>query len=173
MKELDSAIVDLRMATNKGYEETRNLVANYNQMAKEMGAVTTQVTTSADSFLRQGKSINDTNTLIRDSMILSKVGQLDSADATQYLTSAMKGYKIETEGALGIVDKLTAVDLESATNAGGLAEGMSKTAVSANMAGVSMDKLLGYLAATGEVTQESMSIIGNAYKTFFCTLCRH
>lgn len=167
VKELDGAIVDLRMATNQGYEKTRNLVAGYNKMAKELGSVTTQVTASADSWLRQGKSINDTSTLIRDSMILSKVGQLDSADATQYLTSAMKGYKVEAEGALGIVDKLTAVDLESATNAGGLAEGMSEVAVTASNAGISMDKLLGYLAATGEVTQESMSTIGTSFKTIF------
>lgn len=68
---------------------------------------------------------------------------------------------------MGIVDKLTAVDLVSATDAGGLAEAMSKTAKSADLAGVSMDRLLGYLAATGEVTQESMSVIGTAFKTFF------
>lgn len=167
VKELDGAIVDLQMATNQGYEQTRQLVAGYNQMAKDLGAVTTQVTTAADSWLRQGNSINDTNTLIRDSMILSKVGQLDSADATQYLTSSMKGYKIEAEGALSIVDKLTAVDLESATDAGGLAEGMSEVAVTAENAGISMDKLLGYLASVGEVTQESMTTIGTSFKTIF------
>ncbi len=167
VKELDGAIVDLQMATNQGYEKTRELVSGYNQMAKELGATTTQITNAADAWLRQGNSLNDTNTLIRDSMILSKVGQLDSAEATQYLTSAMKGYKVEAEGALEIVDKLTAVDLVSATNAGGLAEGMSEVAVTAENAGISMDKLLGYLAATGEVTQESMSTIGTSFKTIF------
>ena len=63
----------------------------YNQMAKTLGATTVEVADSANSFLRQGKSVEETNTLIRDSMILSKVGMIDSATATQYLTSAMKG----------------------------------------------------------------------------------
>ncbi|MCC8014793.1 MAG: phage tail tape measure protein [Eubacterium sp.] len=59
------------------------------------------------------------------------------------------------------------IDLVSATDAGGLAEAMSRTATTADMAGVSMDKLLGYLAVTGEVTQKSMSSIGESYKTIF------
>ena len=167
IKDLNGEIVDLQMATKQSYNHVSKLVGDYNEMAKSLGATTTQVTDAADSWLRQGNSLSDTNTLIRDSMILSKVGQLDSAAATQYLTSSMKGYKVAADDALGIVDKLTAVDLESATNAGGLAEAMSEVAVTASNAGVSMDKLLGYLAATGEVTQESMSTIGTSFKTIF------
>lgn len=167
IKDLNGAIVDLQMATGQSYNQVSKLVGDYNEMAKSLGATTTQVTEAADSWLRQGNSLSDTNTLIRDSMILSKVGQLDSAAATQYLTSSMKGYKVAADDALGIVDKLAAVDLESATNASGLAEGMSEVAVTASNAGISMDKLLGYLAATGEVTQESMSTIGTSFKTIF------
>lgn len=167
VKDIDNAIKDLRMATGYTYEETSKLVSEYNQMAQALGATTTEMTKGADAWLRQGHSVADTNTLITDSMILSKVANLDSADATEYLTSAMKGYGVAVNDVIGIVDKLTSVDLVSATSADGLAEAMSRTAVSANLAGVSMDKLLGYLAATGEVTQESMSVIGNAFKTFF------
>lgn len=167
IKDLDGAIVDLRMATGQNYQEVHKLVSGYNDMAKQLGATTIQVTDSADAWLRQGNSLNETNTLIRDSMILSKVGQLDSASATKYLTSAIKGYQASAEDALEIVDRLCAVDLVSATDAGGLAEGMSEVAVTASNAGISMDKLLGYLAATGEVTQESMSTIGTSLKTIF------
>ncbi|MGN1154678.1 MAG: phage tail tape measure protein [Agathobacter sp.] len=167
VKDIDAAIMELRMATNDSYANTLKLVKGYNQLGQQIGATTTEVTDSANSFLRQGKSISETNELIRDSMILSKTANISAADATKYLTSAMKGYKVEAQDAIGIVDKLLATDLISATDAGGLAEGMSKTAVSANMAGVEMEKLIGYLAATGEVTQESMSIIGNSFKTFF------
>ena len=167
IKDLDGAIVDLRMATGQNHQDVFKLVSGYNKMAKSLGATTTQVTNAADAWLRQGNSIDDTNTLIHDSMILSKVGQLDSAEATKFLTSAMKGYGASAEEALGIVDRLCAVDLVSATNAGGLAEGMSEVAVTASNAGITMDKLLGYLASVGEVTQESMSTIGTSFKTIF------
>ena len=165
VKDFDDSIRDLRMATGENYKSVQQLVKGYNATGKAIGATTTEITEAADSWLRQGHSIADTNTLIRDSMILSKVAQLDSADSTGYLTSAMKGYKVAVDDVIGIVDKLTAVDLVSATDAGGLAEAMSRTAVTADMAGISMDRLLGYLAVTGEVTQKSMSTIGESYKT--------
>lgn len=167
VQEFDAAVMDLRMATGDTYTEVSNLVKEYNELGQAIGATTKEISSGADSWLRQGHSISDTNILIKDSMILAKVAELESAEATSYLISIMKGFEIEVENVIGIVDRLTSVDLVSAVDAGGIAEGISKTAVSANTAGVSLDKLIGYLAATGEVTQESMSVIGNAFKTFF------
>ena len=100
-------------------------------------------------------------------MILSKLGKLDSAEATEYLTSAQKGYNVAVEDTLDVVDKLSAVDLISATDVGGLAEGMSQVANNANLAGVSMDRLLGYLATIGEVTQANMSEVGTSLNAIF------
>lgn len=167
VKELNDAATSLRMATGDSYESVKSLLSSYNEMGRELGAITTDVSESADEWLRQGHSIEDTNTLIRDSMILSKVSNLESAESTKYLTSTMQGYKVAVEDVLGIVDKLSAVDLESATDAGGLAEAMSRTAEGANLAGISMDRLLGMIATVGEVTQKSMSSIGESYKTIF------
>lgn len=156
IKDFDGAIMDLRMATNESYDTVAKMVSAYNEMGKSLGATTTEVTESADAWLRQGKTAKETNTLIKDSMMLSKIGRIDSASATEYLTSAMKGYGVEVQNVQEIVDKLCAVDLVSATDAAGLAEAMSRTAVTADMAGVSMDRLLGYLATVGETTQKSM-----------------
>lgn len=165
--ELDSAVTDLGMATGQSREKTYDLLQDYNRLAGQLGSTTTQVAQAADRWLRQGHSISDTTTLIEDAMVLSKVSQLDSATATEHLTAAMKGYKVAAQDVIGIVDKLAAVDLESATDAGGLAEAMSRTAVTADMAGISMDRLLGYLAVVGETTQKSMSSVGESFKTIF------
>lgn len=167
IKDFDDAIMDLRMATGGTYDDVYNLVKGYNQLGKSIGATTTEVSDGANAWLRQGHSIKETSTLIKNSMVLSKIASLDSADSTKYLTSAMKGYKVAVEDTMGIVDKLSSVDLVSATDAGGLAEAMSRTAQTANLAGISMDKLIGYLAATGEVTQKSMTTIGESFKTIF------
>ena len=162
--ELDKSLTDLRIATNGTYEETAKLLSSYTKLGKQMGATTKEVADSADSWLRQNKTLAETNTLVQDSMILSKLGQIDSADATQYLTSATKGYNVAVKDTIGIVDKLTAVDIKSATSAGGLAEGMSKVANLAKLSGINMDKLLGYLAVVGETTQKEMSEVGNSFK---------
>lgn len=164
---LDSAVVNLSMVTGYNRDRTKELVASYSEMAQELGAVTSEVAAAADDWLRQGYSLEDTNELIKTSTVLSKIGLIDSAKATQYLTSAIKGYKVEIGDAMSIADKLSAVDMAAAVSVGGLAEGMSKTANSARLAGVEMDTLLGYLAAVGEVTQQDMASIGNAFKTMF------
>lgn len=82
----------------------------------------------------------------------------------------MNGFKVETEDVIKIVDKLSATDLVSATSAGGLAEAMSKCANSANIAGVSMDNLIGYIATVSEVTQKSDSVVGESFKTILARM---
>lgn len=167
VKELNDIGTDLQMATGADRDTINQYMASYNDLGKEIGATTTEVAQAADEWLRQGHSIAETNTLIQDSMMLSKIAQLDSADSTTYLTSAMKGYNVAANDVVGIVDKLVNVDMSAAVSAGGLAEGMSRVAVTANTAGVSMDRLLGYLAAVGETTQRDMSSVGNSFKTIF------
>lgn len=166
-KELDSVMTDFTMATGSTENQLKSLTKTYNKLADELSSTTTDVITSATEWIKQGQSIADTETLITNAMILSKIGKLDSANATKYLTSAMKGYKVSVEDTLGVVDKLSAVDMASATDVGGLAEGMSEVAASADLAGVSMDKLLGYLAAIGETTQSGMSEVGTTLNAVF------
>jgi TP901 family phage tail tape measure protein len=166
--ELDKAFVNIQMTTGGTREEVEKLIGSYEALAQRLGASTTEVTSSASEWLRQGKTLEETNKLIETSMIFSKISLLDSATATKYLTSAMKGYGVSAGEALdGIVSKLSKIDVESATSAGGLAEAMSRTANSAKIAGVSMDKLISYLAVVGEVTQKEMSSIGESFKTIF------
>lgn len=164
-RELDTSLFNLQVATGSTREETKALLETYNQMAKELGATTTDIADGADAWLRQGKSIEEANSLVKDSMILSKIGMIDAADATEDLTAVLNGYKLEAQSALEVVSKLSAVDLESASDAGGLAESMSRTATSANQAGISIDELIGMLGTLKDVTQSSDEELGNAIKS--------
>ena len=168
--ELDKQLTELRMVTGQNYEDASRLVDSYNALAKELGATTAQVIDAADEWLRQGKSIAEVEQLIAQSMVLSKVGKMDSADATKNLTSAMKGYGLAVDEVSGIVDKLTAIDLKAAVSSSDLAVAMSRTANSANIAGVGMDRLLGYLATIQEVTQKSAETVGESVKSMFARI---
>lgn len=170
IEDIDKAMVDLQMATGDSYNNIKKLTSGYNDFAKQLGATTTEVTAGASDWLRQGKSIADTNKLIQDSMVLSKVANISSEDSTSYLTAMMKGYKKSVEEVSGINDSLTSIDLAAAVDAGGLAEATSRVAASADLAGVSLNRLLGYEAAVGEASQESMSVIGNSFKTIFARM---
>lgn len=164
---VDDALTDLKMATGVSDTQAQSLMDTYSKMGKELKATGVDISKSNTEWLKQGKSIAEAQKLAEDSIILSKVGDLSSEESTKYLTSAMKGFKVEAKDALGIVDQLSAVDMASATDVGGLAEAMSKTAVTAQDAGIEMQRLIGYIATVGEVTQADMGSVGNAFKTIF------
>lgn len=168
--ELDKQLTDLRMVTGQNYEDASRLVDSYNQLAKELGATTEQVLSASSEWLRQGYSVAETNDLITSSLVLSKVGAMDSAEATKNLTSAMKGYGLTVGNVAGIVDKLTAIDLEAALSASDLAVAMSKTASGANIAGISMDRLLGYIAVIAETTQKSAETVGTSVQSMIARI---
>lgn len=165
---LDNKITDLTMATGLHKDQLDAVIDSYSDLGDRLNATITDVVASGTEWLKQGKSIAETEQLISSAMILDKIGKIGSSEkSTEYLTSVMKGYKVAAEDTLNVVDKLSAVDMASATDVGGLAEGMSGVAASADLAGVSIDKLLGYLATVGEVTQEGMSQIGTTFNAIF------
>lgn len=167
---LDKAVVDLQVATGLSRAQTKELIKDYAVLAKEIGATTIEVAEAADTWLRQGYSIEEANKLIKDSMMLSKLGQLSAAESAKALTSAIKGYKIEVEDATKIVDKFTSVDMVAAVNAGDIATAMAETAAGAKVAGVSFDNLTGYIATVAEVTQDGAESVGTFFKTLFARM---
>lgn len=166
--DVDSAMTQLQMATGVSNDKAKDLMKTYSNMGHQLKATGTDVAASSTEWMKQGQSVEKSNKLAESSIKLSKVGGLSSEDATKYLTSARKGYGVTSaEDTLKIVDKLSSVDMASATDVGGLAEGMSEVATNANLAGVNMDKLLGYLATIGETTQEGMSSVGTGLNAIF------
>ena len=134
--DVDSAMTQLQMATSVSNDKAKDLMKTYSNMGHQLKATGTDVAASSTEWMKQGQSVEKSNKLAESSIKLSKVGGLSSENATKYLTSARKGYGITSaEDTLKIVDKLSSVDMASATDVGGLAEGMSEVATNANLAG--------------------------------------
>lgn len=170
INELDASATDIAMLVGNGRANAYSLIGEYNELAKDLHATTKQVNDAAVDWIRQGKSMAETATLIEQSLVFSKVAMIDSSTATKNLTSAMKGYGLAVEDVASIVDKLAALDSKAAVTANDLAVAMSKTASSANIGGVSMDRLLGYIAAVQETTQKSAEVVGESIKTIFARM---
>ncbi len=168
--ELNTAMTDVQMVTGESAEQTAELAHQYSQMAKALGATTTEVANGAAEWLRQGKSVAETNQLLESSMILSKVGAIESSQATELLTSTLNGYKKEANEAMHVVDAMSAVDLAAATSVEELAVALQSTANMARVNGVGFEQLLGMVGAVSEATRRSASVVGNSFKTIFSRL---
>lgn len=168
--ELNTAMTDVQMVTGESAEQTAELAHQYSQMAKELGATTTEVANGAAEWLRQGKSVAETNQHLESSMILSKVGAIESSQATELLTSTLNGYKKEANEAMHVVDAMSAVDLAAATSVEELAVALQSTANMARVNGVGFEQLLGMVGAVSEASRRSASVVGNSFKTIFSRL---
>ena len=111
---------------------------------------------------RQGYEAQQAGELITASTYLSKLGMIEASQATEYLTSMIKGFKLEVSDAVDVVSKLTSVDMESAVSAGGLAAALQNVATTAQLAGVSLDETIAYASTIIETTQRDASSVGMA-----------
>lgn len=170
VKDLNKEMTNIQVL---GIEGARNadqiagLADKYNALAKEMGATTLEVAQGSVEWLRQGKTIEETGTLLRSTLMASKLGNMETAQATEYLTSILNGFQMQAEDATSVVDKMIAVDNVSATSFAELATAMQYSSAIANQTGVSFDKLVAMIATVSSVTRLAPEMIGNAYKTMF------
>lgn len=165
VKEFNDLKTDLAMATGEGKAYVNDLMKSYNDLGQELGSVTSEVASSADSWLRQGRTMAETNQLIQDSMVLSKDAQMDSEQASKVLTATLNGFQMSADQAGHINDVLTSIDLQSASDAGGIGEALSRTASMANNAGVSLEKTAAMIATIKDVTQQSDAVIGTSIRS--------
>lgn len=165
VKELNDLKTDLQMVTGDSSDKVDALINDYNDLAQELGATTKAVGESADAFLRQGRTMQETNQLIQDSMVLSKVAKIDSDKSAEILTATINGFKMAASEASHVNDALSAIDLASASDAGGIGESLTKVASMANNAGVSLERTAAIIATIKDVTQDSDESIGTSLKT--------
>ena len=90
---------------------------------------------------------------------------ISTTEATKDLTSAIKGFKLSTEEAMSVVDKLTKIDQVAAISAGNLAEGLARVSTTAQQAGLSLDETAAMVTTITEVTQRDASTAGEALRT--------
>ena len=167
VRDIDSAMTNLQMATGVSNDQAKELMSTYAQLGNQLKATSTDVAASATEWLKQGQSIENSEKLAQDSIILSKIGDLSSEDATKTITAAMKSYSLGVDEVMGFIDQISSIDLVSATDVGGLAQAFNEVAANAKQAGVSTQELLSYAAVIGETTQEGMASVGTSLNAIF------
>ena len=164
---VDDAMTQLQMATNVSDSQEKQIMQTYSEMGDILKATSVDVATSATEWLKQGKTIAESQELATESIILSKIGDLSSEESTSVITAAMKSYDLQIDEIRGFVDQISAIDMASATDVGGLATAFNEVAANAKQAGVETQELLAYAAAIGETTQEGMESVGTSLNSIF------
>ena len=106
-KSLNAVMVDLQIASGYSYKEIQSMMLDFNILARKVGKSTEEVATAANDWLRAGYEGQEASQLVENSMNLSVLGMIDSAKATEYLISVLKGWKLSVDEVGEVVDKLT------------------------------------------------------------------
>ncbi len=170
VNELNKAQTNMRMITGATTEQIREWTHSLSDLATQLHDTTLNVLQGSEEFLRAGHNIEETKRLLEASTIMSKIATQSQEDSVKQLIAIQNAYNMNSEEIIRVVDKMVAVDNSAATSTKELGEAVRRTASSAQMAGVSFDELVSYIATVSSVTRKSAETIGESFKTIFARM---
>lgn len=155
IRELDSALTELKKtsdATSKQYSE---FIKVANKDAKDIGSTTVQLTNSAADFSRLGYTLDESTTLAKTTGILKNVSEFEDISlATEAMISMMKAFDVEAKNSMELVDKMNLVGNNYAISTDGIATALQSSASALVAAGNDFDKSVALVTAANAVVQD-------------------
>ena len=109
VKEIDTALTQLRIVTKATNAEMTKFGSIIAQNAKDVGASINDLVDSATTYARLGYSLNESSTLAKYTSMLQTVGDIDVSDAQDAITAITKAFNIDVTDIETVMDKLVEV----------------------------------------------------------------
>jgi len=163
IEDLNKSMTNVQIVTGMSTSQARALAIEYNNLAKELGATTLEVAEGSLEWQRQGKTAEETQKLLRASVMMAKLGNLDQAQSTEYLTSIINGYKLSLDEVMPTIDKLISLDNAYASSVGEVASALQKVSATSRMAGVDFDQMAAMITVVSANMRVAPESIGQAF----------
>lgn len=164
LKDLDQIITNIAIVTDQTQGDLWNRMGEYTNLAIKFGASIKGVYEVSQLYYQQGLETADVMVLTEETLKMARISGLEYADATNYMTNAIRSFKMEMTDAQRIVDVYSALAASSATSTAELASAMSKTASSAQSVGASFENTTAMMAVMIETTREAPENFSGACK---------
>lgn len=165
IKELDSTMNAIAVVSDMTTADLWKQVGAYSEIAQKFGVTIQGAYEVSKIYYQAGYNTNDVLTLTNETLKLSKIASLDYATTTDYMMTAMRGFKLEMEDASHVVDVYSNIASHTAVSQAELAEAMTRTASSMESVGATFEETSAMIATMVAVTRESASNIGSAMKS--------
>lgn len=177
IKDLDSALNDIRIVTGKSADEMSKFAEEANNAAKSLAVTTEDYTQGSLIYYQQGLDDETVKALTEITAKTSNVTGQSMGAVSEELTAVWNGYKVANEAAKEgmqvyeeYVDKMAAVGASTASDLQELSTAMSKVASAASAMGVDFDDLNAQIATIVSVTRQAPESVGTALKTIYARL---
>lgn len=165
--EIDNSLAKINVNLGQSQAGLKKFGSDLFNIARQTGQTFEVTAKAAEELARQGLSAEETTKRLKDSLILSRIAGLDSAEAVNTLTAAINSFNEEALTSTEIVNKFAAVDTKFAVSSKDLAEAVSRVGSTAQSAGVGIDQLIGLVTSLQQTTARGGATIGNGLKTIF------
>ncbi len=162
--DLNSSMVDLKKVTTETTQTYQEFGDEANKTAIELGHSTKAVIDATALFAQASYDFQEAKKLAKTSLIYSNVGDISQEDASKSLISTMKGFGLQVEQSMSIVDKINNVSNNFAISAGGLGEALKRSSSALHSAGNDLNQSLAMMATANTIAQDPSSV-GNGLKT--------
>ena len=143
---LDKAMTEIAVVTDMTQAQLWDQIGAYSSMAQQYGATTEGVYRVSQLYYQQGLQTAEVMKLTEETLKMAKIAGIEYKDATDYMTVAIRGFKMEMSEAQRVVDVYSHIAAITASDTEELAVAMSKTASSAEAVGSSFENTTAMIA---------------------------
>lgn len=167
VKELDTALVDLKKTTTMNTTQLNEFYYSANDVARQMGVTTEEIINQASAWSRLGYSSNESATKMAklSSQFASISPGMDIDTATDGLVSTMKAFDVSVdEVQRNIMDNINKIGNTAATSNSEIVDMLTRSSAAMAAANNTLEETIALETAAVEITRSSEST-GTAFKT--------
>ena len=167
VKELDATMTEAAVVTKFDVGDMWEQLPAYSKHAQDLGISINGMYQATTLYYQQGLKTNEAMQLGVETMKMAKIAGMDSAQATEAMTAALRGFNMELNeaSATKVNDVYSQLAAVTASNTEQIATAMEKTASIAASANMEFETTAALLAQIIETTQEAPETAGTAMKT--------
>lgn len=145
VKELDAAMTDIAVVTDFDIGDVWETIPQYTDLSNELGTTILGAYETAKLYYQQGLDNNEVIEASRETLKMARIANMDYAEATDYMTAAVRGFKLEMSDASRVNDVFSKLAAISASDTQEIADALTRTASIANSAGMSLETTSAFL----------------------------
>ena len=147
VKELDAAMTEMAVVTQYSVGDLWNQMPQYAENANKLGATTLDVYKSMVLYTQQGLDAAQAQQLSNQTLKMARIAGMEASDATNAMTSALRGFNMELTEASGqrVNDVYSNLAAHAAANTEEISNAMMRTASIAHSAGMEFETTAAFL----------------------------
>lgn len=164
VKELDAQMTEMAVVTDYTTNDYWKQLPDYTSRANELGVAIKDVYGAATLYYQQGLKTEQVTAVTANTLKMARIAGLDAAEATNRMTSALRGFNMEINesNAQRVADVYSELAAITAADTEEISRAMGKTASLASSAGMEFETTAAFLSQIIETTRESAETAGTA-----------